>query len=145
MTNSDLQCQCRDYCPQECPDIGDSDSLTDGPEGQPLFDENGIPTKAVSQVLEFLTAIESNRVLTATVCNALQAHQLIVPWAITVQSDTGQQKIEGLYKIDEAALNALSSEDFAGLRQNGTLTLCYCQMLSMQNLHVRGTGLGVPE
>ena len=120
-----------------CVDI-DSSLLTDGPQGQPIFDEDGKPAAGVGKIMDFLTAIEANRVLAASACDILQAHQLIVPWVINIQSDTGQQKIEGLYKIDEGALNALSSEDFAGLRQNGALIVCYCQMLSMQHLQVLG-------
>ena len=44
------------------------------------------------------------------------------------------QRVAGLYRINEAALNALSNEDFLEVRQSGALSVVYCQLISMHNL-----------
>jgi hypothetical protein len=116
----------------------DSGLLTDGPTGEALFNADGTPAKAVSEVLNFLTQLEGNRSVTAAACAALQAQQLIVPWDVTVQRDEGEHKVEGLYKVDEAALNALADADFMTLRRSGALKLGHYQLLSMQHLSTLG-------
>ena len=42
--------------------------------------------------------------------------------------------VEGLYRIDEAALNALPDDAFMPLRKTGALPLAYAQLLSMNQL-----------
>lgn len=112
----------------------DSGLITDGPDGEAFFDDDGSPTKAVADILNFLTRVQANRQVTTRICAVLQKHQLIQPWPIKVQGEQGEQNIQGLYRIDEAALNALSSEAFIELRQTGALPIAYCQLLSMQHL-----------
>ena len=48
--------------------------------------------------------------------------------------EDGKKRIEGLFSIDEAALNELSDEAFIELRQSGALIVVYCQLLSMQRI-----------
>jgi len=55
-----------------------------------------------------------------------------------VQGDTVEQAVEGLFRIDEAALNQLPADAFMELRDSGALVLAYCQLLSMQHLPVLG-------
>lgn len=115
----------------------DSGLITDT-EGESFFDEAGNPTRAVKDILDFLTRVETNREPTQRICKALADHQLIQPWPITVQSSEGERKVEGLYRIDEAAMNALPAEAFEALRQAGALPVAYCQLLSMQHLQTFG-------
>ncbi|MDF3886722.1 SapC family protein [Cupriavidus basilensis] len=116
----------------------DSALLTDGPAGEAFFNADGTPAEGVAQVLRVLDELEGNRGVTAAACAALQAHQLIVPWDITVQSEAGTQTVEGLYKIDKAALEALPGADFGALRKSRARALAYCQLLSMQHLATLG-------
>lgn len=120
-----------------CIDL-DSGLQTDGPEGEKFFYDDGAPASEVSQALELLNQLETSRAVTAAGCAVLQACKLIVPWDISVKTDTGEQKIEGLYKVDETAMNALSNEEFLRLREHGALAMAYCQLLSMQHLLVLG-------
>lgn len=102
--------------------------------GEPFFNEDGAPGNAVLEILEFFNQIEANRQLTRSICAVLQQHGLIQPWPITVQGEHGEQKVEGLFRIDEAALNALTAESLADVRNAGGLRVAYCQLLSMQHL-----------
>ena len=116
----------------------ESGLITDGPEGEPFFEDGEVGTR-LKQVVEFLTQVEQSRGATERACAALDRHGLIKPWAITLKGDTGERKIEGLSQVDEVALNALPIEAFDDLRQSGALPVAYCQLLSMQHLQVLGT------
>lgn len=118
--------------------IDEDSGLISDTEGEAFFDQDGHPAKAVKEVLDFLGQVQSNRALTLRVCAVLAEHHLIQPWPIAVQSEDGERRLEGLYRIDEAALNALPTEAFATLRQAGALPVAYCQLLSMQHLQTLG-------
>ena len=44
--------------------------------------------------------------------------------------------VEGLFSVDEAALNKLDDEDFLALRKAGGLAIAYAQLFSMNQLAV---------
>jgi len=115
----------------------DSGLLTES-GGEPFFDSDGRPAQAVQDIFACLTQVHAQRELTQRICKALAEHQLIQPWPITVQAAGGARQIEGLYRIDEAALNALPAEALKALQQAGALPVAYCQLLSMQHLPLLG-------
>lgn len=115
----------------------DSGLLTDG-EGEVFYDGEGRPAQAVQDILAFLTQVYANRAQTQHICQALAEHQLIQPWPITVQTEAGGRQVDGLYRVDEAALNALPAESLKALQQAGALPMVYCQLLSMQHLPLLG-------
>ncbi|WP_288078467.1 SapC family protein [Pseudomonas sp.] len=119
--------------------IDEASGLLSESAGEPFFNDDGTPDKAVLEILAFFNQIEANRQLTRSICAVLQQHGLIQPWPITVQGEQGEQKVEGLFRIDEAALNALTAESLAEVRNAGGLTMAYCQLLSMQHLSTLGT------
>ena len=49
-----------------------------------------------------------------------------------------EQQVEGLFRIDEAALNALPADALAEVRDANALALAYCQLLSQQRLQALG-------
>ncbi|MTK64410.1 MAG: SapC family protein [Methanobacterium sp.] len=106
--------------------------------GEPFFDDEGRMTAETHAAAEGLSRQSSNMDQTASVCALLQERGLIVPWDVVVQSDAGNRKIEGLFRIDEQALNNLSDEQFVALRKNGGLLLAYSQLLSMHHLATLG-------
>ena len=113
-------------------------------EGEAFFDEQGQPSQSVKDVLNFLQQVHANRELTQRLCAALQAEGLIQPWPITLKGEQGEQgeqgdrTVQGLYRIDEAKLNTLSSEALHRIHHAGALPLVYCQLLSMQHLQTLG-------
>lgn len=115
----------------------DSELINDG-EGELFFGEEGQLSQAVAEVLDFLKQVHASRQATTRICTLLNKHALIQPWPITVQQENGEQRLEGLYRINEAALNALPPEAFLELRDGGALAIAYCQLLSMQNLATLG-------
>lgn len=116
----------------------DSGLVTDGPAGEVFFTEEGKPAQGILDILNFLTQIEQNRTATAVACAVLKKHNLIQPWPVSVQTETIELKMAGLFRIDEAALNQLSAEALHEVAQSGGLLIAYCQLLSMQHLQVLG-------
>lgn len=115
----------------------DSGLLSDS-EGEPFFDEDGEPAKPVRDVLAFLEQVSVNVQTTARLCALLAKYELIQPWNVHVKAEKGDHKVDGLFRIDEAALNALPIDALQALREGGALPLAYCQLLSMQHLHQLG-------
>src|SRR5690606_25788129 len=113
--------------------IEDSGLISDD-TGEAFFGEDEKPTQAVTDVLNFLGQIAANRVATKQACAVLQKHNLIQPWPIKVQAEGGEQNVQGLFRIDEAAMNQLDPEPLAELQKSGALPMAFCQLLSMQHL-----------
>jgi len=113
----------------------ESGLVNDSQAGELLFGDDGKITESVQAVLDFLVHIQQSRAHTEVACAALERHGCIRPWAITHKLDAQKErKIEGLFQIDESALNALADDAFLELRQAGALLLAYCQLLSVQHL-----------
>lgn len=118
----------------------DADSGLVGQEHtERFFDDRGEPSESIQSVLNFLQQVRQNRQLTLRLCAALDAEGLIQPWPITVKTDSGQQSVQGLYRIDEAKLNSLDADALYRVHQSGALPMAYCQLLSMQHLQALGT------
>ena len=115
----------------------DSGLLTEA-EGEAFYDSEGRPAQAVQEILGFLTRVQASRAQTQRICKALAEQQLLQPWPITVQAQAGERRVDGLYRIDETALNALAAESLKALQQAGALPMVYAQLLSMQHLPLLG-------
>ena len=111
----------------------DFDSDLIGEEGDPLF-EDGEPSKAVKEVFGFLHTVQDDREKAKRVSAVLNEHNLIAEWPLKIKTESGENEVKGIYRINEAALNALSAVDLAEVRDAGGLPVAYCQLLSMQNL-----------
>lgn len=114
--------------------IREDSGLLSDTEGEAFFDDEGKPAKAVQDVLNFLGQVAENAQATARLCALLDEHGLIQPWEIKIKGELGEQAVEGLYRVDEAALNSLEAEAFEAVRKGGALPMVYCQLLSMQHL-----------
>jgi hypothetical protein len=89
---------------------------------------------ALKDVLEFLTNLNAGRISSRKIVQAVSEHRLIKPWELQIQLETGPQNVEGLYCIDEQALNQLSDVEFLAIKNAGALPLIYCQLLSMSHV-----------
>lgn len=125
----------------------DASGLLSESEGEPFFAEDGKPTKGINDILNFLTQLSSNRLVTERVCALLQEHNLIEPWPIKLKGkeDEPERDLEGLFRVNETAFNQLGEKPLHALLQGGALALIYCQLLSMQHLPVLGELLKARE
>lgn len=110
----------------------DTAHLVNGPEGKALFDEQGELSEHTRKVFDFLAHSEKNRLVTQQAADVLAKHQLLVPWELVIATDAEggtPVKLDGLYRVDEQALNALAPEALAELR-GGPLALAYAHLFS---------------
>lgn len=114
----------------------DAEQLTDASDvGQALFDENGQPSEAVARQVDFQQHCEANRQRTQQAVDALQQAGVLQPWPLEISRGEGEapKKIEGLYRIDEKALNSLEAETYATL-QGAPMALVHAQLFSAHQL-----------
>ncbi|MEO9901154.1 SapC family protein [Nisaea sp.] len=112
--------------------------LVDGAEGEPFFDSEGNPSASTKQVLDFLQQVDADRQRTDAMCASLGKHDVIEPWPINLKTGAGEKNVEGLFRINENALNDLPDEAFLEIRRSGALAMAYMQLLSMTHLPLIG-------
>jgi hypothetical protein len=104
--------------------------------GEEFFDAQGNPAPVLKPAFEAGMALERSRKSTELAVEALAQAGVIRPWEIKVKTAEGERPIDGLHRVDEAALHALSDEAFLKLRKAAALPIAYTQMLSMTQLGV---------
>jgi len=114
----------------------DSGLLCEDDSAEPFFDEGGELSPTVKELVEFLSSVRAGRQASASICKSLLKHELFRPWELQFELEDGTKRIEGLFCIDEAALNALPDEAYAELRLCGAIPVIYCQLLSMQRISI---------
>jgi hypothetical protein len=123
---------------QEVMCINEDSGLLSDSQGEPFFGEDDQPSKAITDVLSLLNHVGTDSKVTRRICAVLQKHNLIQSWPLKLQFADGEKIVEGLFRIDETAMNTLPAEAFMELRDTGALILAYCQLLSMQHLPLLG-------
>ena len=103
----------------------DSAFATDDDEGEAFFGDDGEVTQTISDILDFLDRNVGNKIQTKNICESLQKHELIEPWPITMQIDAKNREVNGIFRINETALNALSRSALKELRDNRALIVIY--------------------
>lgn len=114
--------------------IDEDSGLVSDSAGEPFFTESGDATEKLQQILAILHRIEHNKQLTQAAIKALAEAGLFELWPLTIQSETGEKKLEGLYRINEQKLMSLSGEALANLMPTGAMMIAYAHFFSLQNL-----------
>lgn len=112
----------------------DSGLLIEDDSAEAFFDEGGELSTTLKDLVEFLSTVRAGRQESARICTILLKHELFKPWDLQFELESGTKRIEGLFCIDESALNTLSDEAYAELRLAGAIPVVYCQLLSMQKI-----------
>lgn len=122
----------------------DEDSgLISEKKGAPLFEDNGEASETLKKALDFATDYQRAAHFSMAFSAEMKRLSLLQPLNIEVKiSEDKKQKIEGLQRIDEKRLNALSEEDFIALRTKGFLPLIYAHLFSLNALGDLGRRLG---
>jgi hypothetical protein len=105
-------------------------------EGNDFFDDENQPVQGIKDMVNFLSQVEASMLVTERAVNALADADLIAPWEINLKQGEEVAPVEGLFRVDEAALNKLNDEDFLTLRKAGGLDIAYGQLFSMNQLAV---------
>ena len=103
-------------------------------EGNDFFDDENQPVQGIKDMVNFLSQVEASMLVTERAVNALADADLIAPWEINLKQGEEVVPVEGLFRVDEAALNKLDDENFLTLRKAGGLAIAYAQLFSMNQL-----------
>jgi hypothetical protein len=102
--------------------------------GELFFDDNGEVSKPVKEIMNFLNQVEQNRAATNVAVAALAEAGVLAEWLLKIKDGDQEKPVTGLYRIDEAGLNALEDETFLKIRKAGVLPIAYAQLMSMGNM-----------
>jgi hypothetical protein len=114
----------------------DGDAAASETAGEDFFDQEGNLSPVLKKIFDFLSEYERNRQATNVAVSVLAEAGLIQPWPIRIEAENNKREIAGLYRIDEAALNALPDDVFMKLRKTSALPIAYAQMLSVAHIGV---------
>jgi len=113
------------------------DTAYDGivPGGEtPLFD-NGEPTQATQQAIEFCKAYETDRRMTDQFVQLVKDSGLVKPQAAqyTPRDSSEPKPFAQYFGVDEQGMNELTDEQFLILRKSNILPFLYAQLMSLGN------------
>ena len=100
-----------------------------------LFNHLGQLSPEIQQIADFLRAWEQSRQLTQALTDQLVSADLLQAWAIQLtQPDGSTLPVQGLYRVNEAALRNLDAQTLQSITQSGAASLVYAQLLSQTRL-----------
>jgi len=101
-----------------------------------LFDDQGQLTAEFQEKFNQLQAYHRQTQVTQAQVNLLAQYQLIQAWPLELNTgpDGTPEQVEGLYRIDQDALNKLDEAASADLVRSGALQIAYAQILSYSRL-----------
>lgn len=108
--------------------------VTSSSNGHLLFD-NGKPSKFLQERMALLEQQQKAEPMTQHMVKVIRDAGLTREQVINVKRPGEEEtRVAGVEVIDEKALNTMSHEEFAKLRDEGVLPLVYAQLLSFGNL-----------
>ena len=112
--------------------LSEGDHLVSKDQGTPFFISETEAGPETQRMMNYLADVENFRGQMLRAVKALADRQLIVPWALMNVHEGVQQNIEGLYRLDEAAFDALSPNDLVALQAEGALPIAFAQLFSRE-------------
>lgn len=116
---------------RECPEINDKTKREER-----FFQDGGDLSPMLSRLLTFLTKCAEDKRRTLRCVDLLDQKGLLDDWDIGAALQAEEVHLDGMRRIDMAALHALEGEDLSLLQRNGALELAYAQHFSIQRLGV---------
>jgi hypothetical protein len=94
-----------------------------GESVEKFFEADGTPSAPTKALTEFRRRLEHDQAITNRAVAALAEAGVIKPWPLTVPVGDQQVTVNGFYRVDEPALNALDDEAFLKLRKASALVI----------------------
>ena len=107
--------------------IGDFD------EGEPLFDDEGKPTKATKSILDFCEQFETAGQRTSAFVDDLTKSGLLMDGEVAIQPEGVDKPFiyRGFRMVDEEKLRNLRGDELRKFNQSGMLPLIYAHLFSL--------------
>lgn len=112
--------------------IDENSALLNDKEGVEIFDEDGAPSKSTQQVTTLLTDILAKDAATDIFISFLVENDLLQPAEVKLTlGKEGMRQLNGLYKIDEEALNDLSDDEVLTIYKRKYFAAIYAHLASL--------------
>lgn len=109
----------------------ESACIQDG-AGETLFDGQGNETPYLQAMRSILAQLVDGEVRTNRLIERLLKHDLLTELTLKIELGNGESlRVQGLYTIDEAKLEAASADMLVELHGNGDLALIYAMIVSI--------------
>ncbi len=113
----------------------DSSTLKSG-QGEAIFDSTGKETGYLQKIKSRLAELLDGETSTQDFIKALLALNLIMPMALDISfANTQQQRVQGLYTINEERLAQLDTNQLFSLQQQGYLQPIYTMIASLGQIY----------
>ena len=105
-------------------------------EGEPLFEENGEPSKATKAILEFCEQFEAAAQRTSAFVEDLQKSGLLMDGEVAIQPEGATQPFvyRGFRMVDDEKLRELRGDELRKFNQSGLLPLIYAHLFSLSQV-----------
>jgi hypothetical protein len=124
-------------------------------DGEPLFEEDGQPSKATKAILEFCEQFEAAGQRTGAFIEDLVKSDLLMDGEVAIQPEGAAQPFiyRGFRMVDEEKLKNLRGDELRKYNQSGLLALIYAHLFSLSQVReifarqvARGKGpMAVPQ
>lgn len=113
-----------------------SGAVGDFEEGEPLFEEDGQPSKATKAVLDFCEQFEAAGQRTAAFVEDLNKSGLLMDGEVAIQPEGAEQPFiyRGFRMVDEEKLRELRGDELRKFNQSGLLPLIYAHLFSLSQI-----------
>jgi len=116
--------------------IDESSALLNENEGVKIFDKDGKPSESTEHVTQLLIDILAKDAATDIFIAFLVEHDLLQPAEVTLKlGKEGERKLNGLYKVDEEALNELSDDLVLTLYKRKYFAAIYAHLASLSQFN----------
>ncbi len=116
--------------------IDENSALINKDEGEKLFNENGEVTEVTEQVSNLLVDLVAREQSNDSFIDFLLEHNLLQPTELKLSLGVeGERKINGLYKIDEDALNSLADDVVLTLYKRKYFAAIYAHLASLSQFN----------
>jgi hypothetical protein len=116
--------------------IDENSTLLNETEGVEIFDENGKPSESTQKITTLLTDILAKDAATDIFIAFLVENDLLQPAQVKLSlGKEGDKKLNGLYKVDEEALNELSDEEVLTLYKRKYFPAIYAHLASLSQFN----------
>jgi hypothetical protein len=104
--------------------------------GEPLYQIDGLATDYLKKRIDHVVKVTKQSVQAVELCRYLAEKRLFITQPLTLQHTQNSPKyaVEGVFMIDEEALESLNNEEFQELRERGLLPLIYSHLTSLQQI-----------
>jgi len=116
--------------------IDEESDLLSTSAGEPLFDADGKFTPYLQKRIDQVIEVTKHSLQSLNLCKYIAKMNLLKTGTLSLQysASTPKYELEGVYTIDEEAVQKLNDEEYLELRRRGLIPMIYSHLTSLHHL-----------